>query len=537
LKDEFKNFCDEIFRYVTDMRRKLLSDLKESSKNSFTEFHEKNANDLWEIAMDYRNAHKAEWGKLKVLKINDLRNISTEDLKRESNSKARAAYKQYRAACKIADSKNLISYQIKFRRFMALCLYISDQYLEAQLYALSAINLVYRNSNKPLAKQELNEAKRTFDKVKGGNVSDLKNPNQQSTGRTVNLSSDPYALVAIDRELSYFEMKNLNHSINEDLEKITTELMLKADRKLFKWKSNPEAILMAERHATGVAAGGALTVGSACTIAQSLITGSMAVGGSFSCFTGVGVIFMGLYIGKQFWNKGTELMQKPETRKTLNEIMRKALIAYDNGDYNKFLEELSEEYRNGKKILTIQENGEVNAERIIKDLLKHNFRSDGIAYLLNLLGEVLLSGKVTIQGMTDDDLKNLGSIAFKGVMSKKLEDEAKALDECIEVYRNSGYRNIELSMKEYARDFENEEQRRPFFYRLEEIRNITRINLAMQYILNGKPDAMKQAKVIIQQVRESLITQSSSIAKRRLKVLDDFLWVISGDTSIKENAY
>jgi hypothetical protein len=59
----------------------------------------------------------------------------------------------------------------------------------------------------------------------------------------------------------------------------------------------------------------------------------------------------------------------------------------------------------------------------------------------------------------------------------------------------------------------------------------------MQYILNGKPDAMKQAKVIIQQVRESLITQSSSIAKRRLKVLDDFLWVISGDTSIKENAY
>jgi hypothetical protein len=159
-----------------------------------------------------------------------------------------------------------------------------------------------------------------------------------------------------------------------------------------------------------------------------------------------------------------------------------------------------------------------------------------------LLGEVLISGKVTIQGMTDDDLKNLGSTAFKGVMSKKLEDEARKLDECIEVCRNSSYtnifnyRNIKLFMKGNAQGFKNEKQCRPFFYRLEKIRNLTRINLAMQFILNGKPDAMKQAKVIIQQVRESLMTQSSSIAKRRLKVVDDFLWVISGDTSITEIA-
>jgi hypothetical protein len=38
----------------------------------------------------------------------------------------------------------------------------------------------------------------------------------------------------------------------------------------------------------------------------------------------------------------------------------------------------------------------IEPEKIIINLLEHGFRPDGIAYLLNLIGETLISGKIKI---------------------------------------------------------------------------------------------------------------------------------------------
>ena len=61
-------------------------------------FYEEKANEFWKIANDYRNAHKAQWNKLKLLKKEDLTKIHSEELNRASISNARLAYKEYRGA-------------------------------------------------------------------------------------------------------------------------------------------------------------------------------------------------------------------------------------------------------------------------------------------------------------------------------------------------------------------------------------------------------------------------------------------------------
>jgi hypothetical protein len=61
--------------------------------------------------------------------------------------------------------------------------------------------------------------------------------------------------------------------------------------------------------------------------------------------------------------------------------MIETLKAYDEGDYQKFLKELSEEFKTGVSLLEKREDY-INTDHIIDTLLNYGFRSNGIAYLL-----------------------------------------------------------------------------------------------------------------------------------------------------------
>ena len=106
---------------------------KKNSKNEGTlNFHEIKGTELWKITIDYRNAAKGQWDKLKLLNKEDIKD---NDLKRSSEVTGILAYQEYRAACKIADNAKLLKKQVKLRG----SLYVSNKFLEVQLYALSAI--------------------------------------------------------------------------------------------------------------------------------------------------------------------------------------------------------------------------------------------------------------------------------------------------------------------------------------------------------------------------------------------------------------
>ncbi|KAF0553180.1 FabD/lysophospholipase-like protein [Gigaspora margarita] len=70
-----------------------------------------------------------------------------------------------------------------------------------------------------------------------------------------------------------------------------------------------------------------------------------------------------------------------------------------------------------------------------------------------------------------------------------------------------------------------------FFSRLEEMRNVAKINIAILNIIESGNDAYKMAKETIEQVRKSVIEnfQFVSKAELHLEVLEDFLWIISGE--------
>jgi hypothetical protein len=67
-EEEYKKLNTELFICISKLKVSLLFNLGESSKNGPQTFYEEKANVFCKIAIDYRNAHKAQWDKLKLLK-------------------------------------------------------------------------------------------------------------------------------------------------------------------------------------------------------------------------------------------------------------------------------------------------------------------------------------------------------------------------------------------------------------------------------------------------------------------------------------
>jgi hypothetical protein len=59
---------------------------------------------------------------------------------------------------------------------------------------------------------------------------------------------------------------------------------------------------------------------------------------------------------------------------------------------------------------------------IVNTLIERGFRADGIASLLILISEVLISGKIKIQGITTEELKIKGYDVLNGTLSETLKD-------------------------------------------------------------------------------------------------------------------
>ncbi|RGB38309.1 hypothetical protein C1646_665474 [Rhizophagus diaphanus] len=330
---------------------------------------------------------------------------------------------------------------------------------EAQLYALSAIQL--QNNNSQRVTQDFIKTKKIFDKV---------------------------------RENFHFDRKTIQESVNNDMNKIFISLMLKADRSLVRYQAFKELILHAKKHAL------------------------------------------------KHQKEGTLLFEELKIREKLNNIMSEILKAYDEGKYQKSLEELSVEFKPGASLLKLKKRGDIiNIDYIINTLLKYGFRSDSIAYLLNSLSEILSSEKIKIEGKITKELKSLAMNAFDGVLSEELETRTKILDSHIFELREkyiirSTFKKFKdyVSLEEYsdiAQEHKNDSQDMPFQLRLEEIRIITKINQAIFDISGGSKEEIKRAIETIKEVQISINNnyQFVDAAKLHYEVLKNLLWVICNE--------
>ncbi|CAG8647337.1 12471_t:CDS:2, partial [Gigaspora rosea] len=565
LQEIYKSQGDELYKLILGFKEHLLNKLKITLK---IEDYEKHGNELWKITIDYHNASKGQWNKLKILKKDDIEELSSELLKQNSMLMGELAYNQYREACKIADKAKMLKRQVKLRGYMALCLYFTKKFLEAPLYALAALRLQIKDST--ITQQELNETKKIFDKVNGGSEENGKEKSEKDMPSDFDLNTDikiendfnnAMALIRTNNQgISLFDRTNIINAIDENL---FVELFIKAERSLVSYQTSYKEILRTKMHAKLYQAKGcvimayggtlgvtALAAAGAEIYSAIMVTGIASLSGPIGLIAGFGCLAGGYYFGYLSFKEGKEMFKEPKIREKLNEIINKALSAYDDEKYQEFINALSEEYdnENHKRLLNCCDKiGITGIENIVDTLQIHGFRSDGIAYLLIVLGEVLGSGKIEIKGVTPAVLKVNAKTSFHLALNDKLVNEAKELDKCTSKLRKTCQGSYERYIKStygklkdaifsaertrLALEYLDDSLEMPFFSRLEEMRNIARTNIAILNVLEHDKKAYKEAKETIEEVRKSVEEnfQFVSKAELRLEVLEDFLWIIGGE--------
>ena len=309
--------------------------------------------------------------------------------------------------------------------------------------------------------------------------------------------------------------------------------------------------------ATGVVQGVALTGMGVVSILNSAGAVTVALGGTVlvihpavAITYGVAFIVGGVLSGCFLWKQGTELMKEPVVRKKLNNIMQEALKYYDNGQLQEFLETFDTEYATGKRLFSLGSfTYGIPVEAIIESLTEHGFRPDGIAYLFNLIGEVLSSGKVEVPNCKPERLQQLVQISFEGSLHPKLMKSATTLDGSIAKMRKKALINMTIEVFRVVRDFfmlrnkgnlarehVEDAQEMPFTVRLEEMRNIARLNMAMLSLLTdwktpkGDKAALDAAKQLVKEVRDANNRYGHFYTRPalRLAAIEDFLWIVSG---------
>ncbi len=84
-----------------------------------------------------------------------------------------------------------------------------------------------------------------------------------------------------------------------------------------------------------------------------------------------------------------------------------------------------------------------------------------------------------------------------------------------------------------AQESKDDAEKMPIVSRLEEMRNIARINFIIRDILNNSPEEIERAKKVIVEVRESINSHRQYIGMVQicLEALEDLFWVVSGESA------
>ena len=572
-------------------------------------FYQKQGDNLWAMAMDCEHAQKGQWDQLTKFLQADFAHLSKNAseqvmiLKQLRSEYATHAYEAYRACCRLADEEEALylKNRIELRGKMAECLYTAGRYLEAQLYALGAMKLIFvryqqiiwqnlhlgifcqnqrlissAKENRNAILQFLPSAQQILAKVQRYTPEGTTVPATDQGSTSAVLASTSFGSPL---RISTESQKNVQDgdvkgaariqgAIVDDISKIAKELTHKNDHSLVQYQAAEEDILQTSKcavrykiaggavMASGVVEGVAcVTLGVASILKGAGVIAGTTLGGPVVAIVGgVGLIGCGICSSIALWKAGAALMKKPVMREKLNDIMQEALEHYGKGQSQKFLETLATAYAPGKWLFSLNDfSYGLPRKKISESLAEHGFRPDGIAYLFNLMGEVFSSGKVRIEDCEPKDLDHLAKLSFKGSLSEELMKSADQLDARIAEMRK---KDLMSKIKELGRklsDFftlrkegrlarkymeDAQEIEMPFIVRLEEMRNIARLNRAMICLMRdwedrqGDQAEIVKAKELVQEVRDSMdrYGQFHTMSANRLVAIEDFLWVVNGES-------
>ena len=575
-QDENQALANKVFLIILVCKESLEKKIKDESLGvDCMDDHAQKGDELWKQSIDFNYAKKQEWDKIKYTNKEVLKNWTSKQLEAKRIELVEKSRQQYRAACKIADKRNLSNKQVFFRGSMALCLRSVDKNLEAQLYALGSLMLIEQNSL-PIDSEIYERAKNILYKVQRKDKDSTKDTPKSKEETRKNSENDfidnILTIVKSNQQSSSLVTTNIfsvqkQKQIQKEFRKYLGKLVVNVsvDKSLVSYKTPEEEILKTKQSAKmhklaglgvaglGLTGGGGLALAAGGEILQATgLVAGLALGGPIvAIIGGLSAIGLGLFGAFSLYKKGNLLLKEPRIREKLNEIIAEAVQHHDDKDYEKFLKTLSTNYFENEKLLILEEPVEfvssdnqpqeiLSPNKIINLLLKHGFRPDGIGYLLNLIGDALTSEKIKISGLISTDLNAKAIEFYKAVSSQRLYDVSNKLDDRItELRKNtlySKFKNIEdaFRLKDYstiAKEYIKDSQEMPFKSRLEEVRNIAKINLAIIRITNGAEDDYNSAKKLIEEVRKSIDESYQFISKSilRLEVIEDYYWIVTGE--------
>lgn len=341
---------------------------------------EKRGDEYFEQALRYYKCLKARDGKVNQSDSNDLfPNLTNKELNDLCVQNGLKSYNNYYIACRNADTFSLINEQLLYRHNMALCYYICNKLLEAQLITVSEIILIKkaRRSSVEIDKKRIIDLeelmKKLHKKIQGEPEISLKfreaagqsnnSPPPQPSKSTNNelVSYDPDRNLLDLRELLLeSDLKN-DERVNENLKGMFLVLFNKTlatvvpdsdllEMRVQGYKSDIKLGLVKSTGIIGANAGVILYQGFEMA---KLLSAGAAIGmtGALPILLSVGTfILSSVYslfhanILRNNIKKFSSYKQKKEICLKLNEILKEAFERFKNEEYLEFLEALSKPF-------------------------------------------------------------------------------------------------------------------------------------------------------------------------------------------------
>ncbi|RDD38737.1 Patatin-like protein 2 [Trichoplax sp. H2] len=590
--DVFKKFFQILMEQKQIALERLERLVGSAEPECAADYHKKKAEEYLTIVVDWQNVGKDKLDRLRVLKREDYINKTPEEHLLIKKKYAELCYQQYRAACKIIDtlaSQNsdlpkFNSYQhqqVELRKCISTALRAAEYPLESQLYAIGALRVLLECQD--ATDSQFMEIRDILAKVKSQNKGNTP-PEPEVTSesendpqirppihcQTISVHRNSQSLAVGNAKLpaisTYAGRQRRQNIVRQDIAELVRNELAIPQTKLVSYSSPNEditkaridAISLRTKGALATATGGVVAVSStglACANIVAFAKTGAVLGSAFGplgiAIGVLGGIFsggIGMFMGHKIYRKGVELLREPKIRENLNNLIADAIKAYNCDEYEQFLEKLSQNYderkETGNRLIHYDKGRliKISPEKMIKDLLYHNFRPDGIAYLLVIIGETLMSGKVTLSEYPASTLEVEACKIFESVFknSDQLRDAAEDLDNevgkmliidlqilakqvinCLFVISADGGSEEKL----------NDAKESPFVSRLQKIILVARLNFALVQVITGRDDHLNVAKKQLIEMYSvtSQNFQFFSITEYRLASVEDFLSALGFD--------
>jgi hypothetical protein len=466
------------------------------------------------------------------------------------------AASQYREICRIASEVNDISSMITFRTKVASMLVIQRRFVLAQIYTLMALRIVKREYSyrpdiqMPLVAQLIKnlsqiKLKACPEKYKA-TASSATSPARSTTSQEApspNSVSRVTDVALVDHDItSRIAMSTaLCHMLSPEGSLVQLNIPNEAIRAqeldaVTQFKKVVVGAGAASLGAVALVAGGGYTV--AVTVAA---TSGMIMLGPFAIIiVGVAGVIGGGYLAKKAWNKGEEIMAEVHIRREINAVLDEALQFYHQGDFARFLNALSfpiahdnraaageaaagqdnDTTKICKTIIVYCPNDlttPVDTHHTIEYLLSHEVSPDGIAYILNGVGEALMSGTLAVRARELDVVSNANRVFNSIISSKPLCSAATNLDnsrDTLTTTRLSGSGAFLLSFfsrfskecsgmtEDEAHEVVDNLKNMLITDRLTEVTTVAKMNLALLYAADDDQRSVVLARDLVTEVLE-----------------------------------